>query len=137
MSAENVEVVRRVYEAVSRRDTESVLAFYDPEVTLEAGPGTIGEALGTRVYRGYDGLRAFDRAWREAFEDLDTFCEETIDAGDKVVTAAKYRARGRGSGVEVEGPLQYGVWTLREGVIVRVVWFATREEAIEAARTVE
>jgi hypothetical protein len=26
-----------------------------------------------------------------------------------------------------------GVWTLRDGKITRVVWFATREEALEAA----
>jgi hypothetical protein len=30
MSQENVEVVRRVYEAVARGDSEAVLALYDP-----------------------------------------------------------------------------------------------------------
>ena len=133
MSEENVEIVRRVYDAVARRDTGGVLAFYDPTIEVEGGPGTIGEALGKRVYRGYDGLRAFDREWREAFASIETFCEEAIDAGDKVVTSSKYRARGRGSGIEVDGPLQFGVWTFRDGKIVRVVWFSTRSEALEAA----
>jgi ketosteroid isomerase-like protein len=32
MSKENVEVVREIYDAVARRDTETVLALYDPEV---------------------------------------------------------------------------------------------------------
>jgi ketosteroid isomerase-like protein len=32
MSAENVDIVRRVYEAVARRDTASVLDPYHPEV---------------------------------------------------------------------------------------------------------
>jgi ketosteroid isomerase-like protein len=133
MSQQNVEIVRRVYDAVARRERESVLAYYDPEIRVEWLPGSIADVLGTRVIRGYDGLRLFDREWREAFEGIETLCEEIIDAGDAVVTASKYRARGRGSGVEVEGPLQFGVWTFREGKIVKVVWFPTREEALEAA----
>ena len=32
MSRENVEIVRRVYEALSCRDTDAVVALYDPEV---------------------------------------------------------------------------------------------------------
>ncbi len=32
MSEENVEIVRRVYDAVGRRDTETVLTLYDAEV---------------------------------------------------------------------------------------------------------
>ena len=28
---------------------------------------------------------------------------------------------------------QYAVWTIRNGKVVRVVWFPTREEALEAA----
>src|SRR5918992_184524 len=35
MSRENVEIVRRVYEAAARRDSATVLALYDPEVELD------------------------------------------------------------------------------------------------------
>ena len=34
--------------------------------------------------------------------------------------------------VEV-GWTQYGVWTISGGKIIRVVWFETRDEALEAA----
>jgi ketosteroid isomerase-like protein len=34
MSLENVEIVRRLYDAVARRDVANVLALYDPEVEV-------------------------------------------------------------------------------------------------------
>jgi ketosteroid isomerase-like protein len=43
------------------------------------------------------------------------------------------RGRGRASGIEVEARSGAAVWTMREGKIVRVVWFPTRAEALEAA----
>jgi ketosteroid isomerase-like protein len=39
MSQENVEVVRRVYDAVARRDSAAVLDLYDPEVVLDPSDG--------------------------------------------------------------------------------------------------
>ena len=36
MSQENVETVRRIYEAALRRDAATVLALYDPGVELDA-----------------------------------------------------------------------------------------------------
>ena len=35
MSRENVDVVRRVYEAAARRDSATVFALYDTEVELD------------------------------------------------------------------------------------------------------
>ena len=39
MSQENVELVRGIYDAVARRDSESVLALYDPEVEWDMSRG--------------------------------------------------------------------------------------------------
>jgi ketosteroid isomerase-like protein len=36
MSQEDVEVVRRVFEASARRDSDAVLALYDPDVEWDA-----------------------------------------------------------------------------------------------------
>ena len=41
-------------------------------------------------------------------------------------------ARGRASGIEVEGKDLAGVWTVRDGKVVQVVWYPTRAEALEA-----
>ena len=134
MSEENVEIVRRIYEALARRDTTTIFALYDPEVEFYFARGTFQDRIGDAgVYRGYAGLREIDRELRGAFENFETTYEDLIDAGERVVSVSRYRARGRGSGIEVDGPLQFGLWTIRNHRVVRVDWFDTREQAIAAA----
>jgi ketosteroid isomerase-like protein len=51
MSQANVEIVRRVYEAVARGDAETVYSLYDPDVTWDATRGThLGGLVGAGVY---------------------------------------------------------------------------------------
>ncbi len=134
MSQENVEVVRRVYEAVARRDADIVLSLYDPGVIWDATRGThLGNLVGAGIYHGHEGLLDWNRQWSEAWEDPEWWTDELIDAGENVVAVVSARARGRTSGAVVEGFMGAGVWTIRDGKIVRVVWFQTREEALEAA----
>jgi ketosteroid isomerase-like protein len=54
-------------------------------------------------------------------------------AGEHVVSVSTIRARGRASGLHVESSERFGVWTIRDGRVIRVVWFPTRAEALEAA----
>ena len=49
-----------------------------------------------------------------------------------MVAVVSRHARGRASGVEVERPFAL-LWTLRDGKVIRVVWYLTREEALEGA----
>jgi ketosteroid isomerase-like protein len=132
VSQQNVEIVRKVYEAVARRDATGVLALYDPDVMWDGTRTPFGALTGAALYHGHDGLRTFFRHWYEAWENLEEPCEELIDAGEQVISVSRFRAQGRTSGLEVELPDQVGVWTIREGKIVRVVWFPTRAEALEA-----
>ena len=130
MSRENVEVVRRVYEAVVRRDTDAVLALYDSEVEWDYTRGLFADVVGG-IYRGHDGLRRFFRDWNEAWDIVEYDQEPLIDAGDYVVSVVRTRGRGRTSGLEINA-LSTAVWTVRRGKVVRVVWFPTREEALDA-----
>lgn len=135
MSQENVEIVRRVYDAAARRDAATVLALYDPEVELDTSLDNsplqlVG--LGGGVYRGHEGLRSFFREWHEAWERIEYDFEELIDApGERVISVVTRRGRGRASGAEVEQPLAL-VWTIRNEKVVRVVWFPSRKEALES-----
>ena len=101
MSQENVEIVRRVFDAVAERDAARVLALYDPAVEVHFSQGTFADRIGEAgAYHGHAGLRAFDRELREAFEDFETNCEELIDGGDRVVSVSAWsqqRCRGRGA----------------------------------------
>jgi ketosteroid isomerase-like protein len=133
MSQENVEVVRRVYEAAANRDSANILSLYDPEVEIDVSRthGAVMQGL----YRGteHEGLRKWSREWHEAWEQVEYEVEDLIDAGDAVISIITVRGRGRGSGANVEFTLHAGLWTIRDGKIVRVVWFKTREDALEAA----
>ena len=130
MSQENVEVVREVYDAASRHDAERIFALYDADVELDAS--RLEAAWTPGIYRGHKGLRAFFREWNEAWEKIDYSYEELLDAGDHVLSIVTRHGRGRASGIEVERPFAL-VWTIRDGKVVRVVWFLARTEALEAA----
>jgi ketosteroid isomerase-like protein len=133
VSREDVEIVRRVYEAVGRGDKAAVLALYDPDVEVDGsrlpesklgGPGT--------VVHGHDGLRTMTRGWADAWESFEDRCDELIDAGEHVISVVTRRGRGRASGAEASAP-RAGVWTIRHGKVVRVVWFSSAEEALASA----
>ena len=84
------------------------------------------------MYRGHEVLRRFFRQWREVWDSDEYDYDELIDAGDAGVSVVTQRGRGHASGLEVARTLA-GVWTIRDGRVVRAVWFPTREEALEAA----
>lgn len=129
MSQENVEIVRRVYEAAAERDPGTIFALYDRGVELDAS--RLG--MFSSPFKGHDGLRQLFRDWHEAWGEIEYSYEELIDAGDdSVISVVSRHARGRGSGAEVERPFAL-LWTVRDKRIVRVVWFLTREDAYEAA----
>jgi ketosteroid isomerase-like protein len=132
MSQENVEVVRRVIEAHDRGDFATVLAAYDPGIEWHLARALAGFDF-EPVYHGHEGVRAFWRQWFAAWETASFKYEEFIDAGDSVVTILSQRMRGRTSGIELEWNSYAQVWTIQDGKIVRVEFFPTRSEALEAA----
>ena len=62
MSEENVELVRRIFDAYERKDFATLFAYYDAEIEWridERVRGPFGDF--ESVYYGHDGVRAF---WR-------------------------------------------------------------------------
>jgi ketosteroid isomerase-like protein len=99
---------------------------------LDASRLQVAGLAGRGVYRGHDGLRSFFRQWHEAWGSIEYDYEELIDAGEQLISVVTRRALGRASGVEVEMPVAL-VWTLREAKVVRMSWFLSRPDALEAA----
>ena len=132
MSQENVEVVRRLYEAVERGDSATVFALYHPDVECDASRSPLPRLIGGEGFRGHDGLRRFFRERAEAWENIHDKCEQLIDAGTDVLAVVTVSGRGRTSGIDVETTMT-GVWTVRDRQIVRMVWFGSHDEALEAA----
>jgi ketosteroid isomerase-like protein len=136
MSQENVEVVRRLFDAAARRDTDTLLDLYDPYIVWDASRTERGAITG-KVVQGRDALLNWLREWYDPWETLDDILEELIDAGQqRVVSVMVQRGRGRVSGVEVENRLGT-VWTIQDGKVIRAVWFRSREDALEAVGLAE
>jgi ketosteroid isomerase-like protein len=131
MSGENVEIVRRVYDAVAARDQAGVFAVYDAEVELDISRISLAALTGQGVYRGHDGLRDMFRDWYASFEDYNEGIEEIFEAGEHVISVSTGRGRGRTSRADVEMPFNI-VWTIGGGKVIRLVWFPTRAEALQA-----
>ena len=124
-------MVRRIYEAAAAGHHEEVLALYDEDVEYDFSHSPFQSAGVSAEYRGHDALRGF---FRERYEDwnlIEDHCQELIEANDEVISVVTSRGRGRESGIEVERT-HFGVWSLREGKVIRVRWFGTWDEAREA-----
>ena len=126
MSQENLEIVRRCCEAFDRGDYEASLADLDADIEYDLRHFPDG-----RVYHGHDGVREAFRQWLGAWEDYRQQRDPVIDTDDHVILAVRESGRGKGSGVPLERPT-FGVWTLRSGKVIRIRFFPTRSEALEA-----
>jgi ketosteroid isomerase-like protein len=128
MSQENVDFVRRGWEAMERGDFSVALADLSPDlVTHVAQPIPVA---GT--YHGREGFLQLSLDWAEGFDELVVTSEEFIDAGDQVVVRALHKSHGAASGVPVETDIYY-VFTVRAGKTVRADVFNDRSKALEAA----
>ena len=133
MSRENVEVVRRAFDAWARRDVEAFLRFVDPAVELESA--IIGGAEGT-TFRGHQGVREWVAESDAAFKELRVEREEFRDAGDRVLILGHLYTQGWESGVELDSPLAW-LCTLRAGKVVRQQGYLDPHEALEAVGLAE
>ena len=132
MSQGDAEVVRRIYEASTRRDAETVFALYDPEVEWDGSRHRWAEVMdGEPRWKGHAALRRFFRIYYEMWADFEFDIEELLEVGGRVISVVTSRARGRSSGVLVEWAEQVAVWTIRDGRVVRVIWLPSREEALK------
>jgi ketosteroid isomerase-like protein len=136
MSQENVEVVRRCVELVRRFDGESLGSRVGTDL-LDAGLEVHDhDSPDLTVLRGHRGFLRWIDDWDEAWENWSTEAEEYIEAGDQVVVLTRLSARGKGSGVPVvrrDGM----VWTVRNGKAVRLDYYGSATEALEAVNVMK
>jgi uncharacterized protein len=127
MSQENVEIVRRMYEAYHSGDAESALAHFDPKVEVDVSSRVDGE-----VGRGHEDLVRIISEWTDAFEDWREDIEEIRDAGDRVCVVLTQRGRGRETGIDID--TRYAVvYEVRGGKIIGTALYGEPAEALEAA----
>jgi ketosteroid isomerase-like protein len=127
--SDNVELVRRSFEAMSAWDIDGLLALYHPEVEFLPLTGTLVETGG---YRGHEGVRAYLTEARDLWDVLEPDGHQFEDFGDCVVVAGSCRVRGRASGAETKPECAW-VIGLREGLIVSHRTCSTLAEAEKVA----
>jgi uncharacterized protein len=129
MSQENVEIIRRGFDAFSRGDLDAVLADLAPDYSFTPS----GRFVDTqRVYCGRDGFAKFWHAFRAAWDDFTIRIERMDDLGDRVLTLGYFHGHGSGSGAEINAEAAW-LHTLEDGVVVQLQSFTTWGEALEAA----
>jgi ketosteroid isomerase-like protein len=131
MSQENVETVRRAYEALNRGDLDGALADVHPDAEADwsesrsAAGGMIEgvihgrEALRARIQDGFD-------HWHVSWEQ-----QELLEVSDdRVLSVASVRFRGR-DGIELSDRGAQ-LWTFAGGKVVHLRFFASKERALES-----
>jgi ketosteroid isomerase-like protein len=129
MPQENVELVRERFERfVATGDVED--DWYAADFVWDMS--TFRGWPEQKHYRGASGTREFLGDWLEAWDDWRLELEELHEAEDDRVVAVS-RQYGR-SKTGLDATMHFGqVWTLRDGLYVRMQMYATPEEALEAA----
>lgn len=115
MSRENVEVVRKAFDAYARRDLTAIRAVAEPDLVLDWSASR-GWLAG--VYPGIEEVLRFYVDYFEAFERITFAAECFMHTGDSVVVPNVAHQRGR-DGIEVSARSTLG-FTLRDLKLTRV-----------------
>jgi ketosteroid isomerase-like protein len=126
MSQENVEVVRRSFEAFQRGGPDAMLdLFSDDVITYRAEPDGA-------TFDGKAGFRDAAADWTEDFSEWQVLPQEFTDLGERVLVRVLQIAQGRNSGVRVEENYWF-LFELTGGKVSKLSFYSRHTEALEAA----
>ena len=128
MSREDVELVRRAYDAYAREEFAEAGSAYSEDTLWDVTRFRPDEG----VHRGLAELTKYITSWRQTWAEHSFALERAVDAGDRVVAVIRESGTGRASGASVT--IRYGqVIRVREGKIVETVVYADPADAFAAA----
>lgn len=129
MSAENVRLVRRIYdEGLIDRDPEWLLELATADVEYVNPSYAIEPGIRRGPAAVVGAMRGFAEVWEESRHEL----HELFDCGETVVASVTWHTRGRGSDREITQQ-EAQSWTLRDGRIARFEWGLDLGRALDAA----
>ena len=123
MSEENIEVIGRFYECLARRDWDAMWRDFDPDFMLDT------QLQGS--YRGRDECQALKTRSVHSSPRRRSPCR-CSRAASTSRSSSRCGLGPRGSGAEIETLVGH-LFTMRDGLIVRLQTFPQREKALEAA----
>ena len=111
MPDEDFDVVRRAWAAFSRADKDGWLRECHPEIVTVP----FGAAMEGKAYRGPEEVVGW---WRNevltTWESFQVLPEHFQRVGEKLLVTGRWKARGKGSGVELDTPASWVV-EVRDG----------------------
>jgi ketosteroid isomerase-like protein len=129
LSQENLDKARNFIEAYNARDFDRATRDFDPDIDW-----VLPEHQASDSAKGIHGVLRFWHGIDETMEELQLVPQEYVDEGDVVATRLRHRGRGKGSGVEIDTELYHQIATFRDGVIVRMEYVTSWEQALETLR---
>jgi uncharacterized protein len=112
MNESNTAVVRNVYAAFNRGDIQDVLANVDSNAEwVNYGPSSV-PYYGNFTGRITDFFQAIGKSTTNGNVSVDRY----IDAGDHVITEARWTATVKETGAQIDAPIAH-IFTLRDGKI--------------------
>src|SRR5437764_8885678 len=130
MTEENVEVVRRLFEAFNRQDASAVEELWTPDG--EWRPAYIGGGqLEGAVFRGPEGVAEFVELQSETWESVLAEPVNMRDLCDTVLVEVHLSAVGRGSGVPVD-QVTWNVFEVLDGRATSGTAYTSKEKALKA-----
>ena len=124
MSEENVEVIRRGYGHFMATGEIRAHADLVWDVSRLGWPDQ-------QIYSGVEGAMQFNAEWADAWDGWELEVEDYLDAGERVVVIVNQRGRSKATGIPVDMRFAQ-VWTLRDGLAIRMQMYASVDEALEA-----
>ena len=128
MSQENVETLRRLFEAMSEGDVSAWFQGADADIRVHPRPE---EPDAAEEYRGLDGLMEYLVNWFSQWDVYESEPLEMIDAGEHVLVVARERGRVESTGMEVVEDFCHS-FVLRNGKVTEWHMYDSRAEALEA-----
>jgi ketosteroid isomerase-like protein len=127
MSQENVEIVRAALAAINRGDLDAAFKNVAPDVEVDFSRAV---GLDRSVY-DFAQFRRLTEEFAKSWDSVRYGVDEYLDSGEHVVTPFTNHLLGR-DGIELKARGIW-LWTIRDGVVVRLCLYQERKEALEAA----
>lgn len=122
-----VQVLRQAYSAFNRGVVDGFMDLLDEHVELRPPPTSVEP----EPLRGREAVREYLAPNMFEFQTADP--QEIDEEGDRILVVAHVRARGRGSGIEVDDTV-FHVWTVVGDRVVRFDVYTDRDQALAAFR---
>lgn len=132
MSQENVNLIRDLYAAYSRHDTDAFFAMLDPDVEWVFADNFIYADVNPRIGRdafSKGSLRRLETDWEDGFEGVP---DEILDAGENIIGLGHYVGVHKGTGKRLRAQFAH-IFTLANGKVTRWRQYLDTKELADVA----